>query len=135
MTIQQMCLKRVNWPLRGLYFLSQDLFDETIKEVAAPDAEELAQLRNQVEHRFLSLQDSQYGNSTATHKLMELGEFQTKTLRILKTAREAQIYLSLAMYIEESARQEDSAEDPVLQVLYQSQPIDGTRVSRYKPNS
>lgn len=46
---------RPNWPLRGLYFLSKDLFDEDLVEVAEPDARQLAQLRHQVEHRFLRL--------------------------------------------------------------------------------
>ena len=34
-----------NWPLRGLYFLSKDLFDKDFKEVAEPDAADLAKLR------------------------------------------------------------------------------------------
>ena len=59
-----------NWPLRGLYFLSKDLFDNAFKEVSAPDTANLARLRQQVEHRFLSIQHFQYGESTETHGLM-----------------------------------------------------------------
>ena len=45
-----------NWPLRGLYFLSKDLFDEAFLDVALPESKELAEIRNRVEHRYLTLQ-------------------------------------------------------------------------------
>ena len=95
---------RRNWPLRGLYILSKDLFDRDFEEVAEPDAAELARLRNQTEHRFLSLQHSEGGVSTDTHQLILIADFQGKTLRLLKVAREALIYLSLAMHREEVLR-------------------------------
>ena len=95
-----------NWLLRGLYFLSKDLFDNDFEEVSEPDAADLAGLRNQVEHRFLSLQRSEKGVSTETHGLIVITDFQDKTLRLLKMAREALIYLSLAMHREESLRAE-----------------------------
>ena len=44
------------------------------------------------------------GESTETHRLVSLGDFQDKTLRLLKMAREALIYLSLAMHREEALR-------------------------------
>ena len=93
-----------NWPLRGLYFLSKDLFDEAFMEVAEPIAADLAQLRHQVEHRFLSLQRSRYGESTETHRLMSIADFRGKALHLLKMAREALIYVSLAMHCEETLR-------------------------------
>ena len=103
---------RRNWLLRGLYFLSKDLFDEEFEEVAEPDATELAGLRNQIEHRFLSLLHSEGGVSTDTHRLIPMGAFQRKTLRLLKMAREALIYLSLAMHREEVLRVEDNGDEP-----------------------
>ena len=57
-----------NWPLRGLYFLSKDLFDESFLDMSLPDAQELASLRNRTEHRFLSLQDYAFAvENTGTH--------------------------------------------------------------------
>ena len=100
-----------NWPLRGLYFLSKDLFDEAFKEVAEPDAADLAQLRHQVEHRFLSFQHPEYGESTETHRLMSIEDFRAKTLRLLKMAREALIYVSLAMHREEALRTKTTEND------------------------
>ena len=100
-----------NWMLRGLYFVSNDLFDEAFKEVSEPDAANLAKLRQQTEHRFLSLQDYQNGEGTETHRLISIGEFQRKALRLLKLAREALIYVSLAMHREEAIRREASQSD------------------------
>ena len=97
-----------NWMLRGLYYLSNDLFDEAFKEVSEPDAANLAKLRQQTEHRFLSLQDYQHGESTETHRLISIGEFQQKALRLLRLGREALIYLSLSMHREEAIRREGS---------------------------
>lgn len=93
-----------NWLLRGLYFLSKDLFDPLFKDTAAPDAEDLAALRNAAEHRFLSLQPHRQDRDTSTHSFVSVEEFERKTLRLLKMAREALIYLSLAMHQEERAR-------------------------------
>ena len=95
-----------NLPLRGLYFLSHDLFDKAFAEVAEPDAANLAQLRHQVEHRFLSFQHIVYGESTETHRLMSVEDFRDKALHLLKMAREALIYVSLAMHREEALRRE-----------------------------
>ena len=97
---------RPNLPLRGLYFLSHDLFDKAFAEVAEPDAANLARLRHQVEHRFLSFQHIVYGESTETHRLMSVEDFRGKALHLLKMAREALIYVSLAMHREEALRRE-----------------------------
>ncbi len=97
-----------NWMLRGLYYVSCDLHDDLFRNVSEPDAADLAKLRQQIEHRFLSLQDYRVGTSTESHRLTVIDEFQKKALRLLKLAREALIYVSLAMYREEAIRQEPS---------------------------
>ncbi len=97
-----------NWPLRGLYYLSKDLFDEDFLDVSLPDADELAKLRNFIEHRFLSLQIYPANvQNTETHTYITISDFEKKTLRILSMAREAMIYLSLAMYREEELRDQN----------------------------
>ena len=105
---------RRNWPLRGLYFLSKDLFDKEFLDVAEPDARDLAQLRNQLEHRFLSFQDVLDQESTAIHGFVSIEDFATKTLRLLKMAREALIYVSLAMHREEVLRRQEAENDGAL---------------------
>ena len=112
-----------NWPLRGLYFLSKDLFDGDFEEVAEPDAVMLSQLRNQVEHRFLSLQHSVTEQETDTHKFISIDEFEGKALRLLKMAREALIYLSLATHREERRRNEEGSDNGTLGVPVISRPI------------
>ena len=98
-----------NWPLRGLYYLSQDLFDEELSSVATPDARELASLRNHLEHRFITLQhyDAGLANSD-THLYITADRFFGKTIRIMRMARAALTYLSLAMYREETIRSKNT---------------------------
>lgn len=107
--------KSKNWPLRGLYYLSKDLFDESFIDVSLPDAQELASLRHRIEHRFLSLQD--YGGSienTDVHSYALITDFEEKTLRIISMAREALIYLSLAMHREEKIRNKEKRRDKLV---------------------
>ena len=112
-----------NWLLRGLYFLSQDLFDQDFKEVAEPDAANLAQLRQQLEHRFLSFQHFNTELSTDTHQFISIDDFGNKALRLLKMAREALIYLSLAMHREEKLRKNATSDDKTLGVPFVSRPM------------
>lgn len=94
-----------NWPLRGLYYLSKDLFDEEFRDVSLPEAKELADLRNSLEHRFLSVQDYAVEvTNTDAHSYMTHESLVEKTMKILSMAREAMVYLSLAMHREESIR-------------------------------
>ena len=104
---------RRNWSLRGLYFLSKDLFDDGFEEVSEPDASDLARLRNRAEHRFLSFQRSSCVERTDSYEVISLADFEGKTLRLLKLAREALIYLSLAMYTEVSQDEASGADHHV----------------------
>jgi tetratricopeptide (TPR) repeat protein len=111
-----------NWPLRGLYYLSKDLFDENFDDVALPEAKELAGLRNRIEHRYVSLQDYEAPvNNTDIHFYISIDEFQLKTLRIMSMAREALVYLSLAMHREEEIR---NIENKKVTFPIQSSPIE-----------
>lgn len=111
-----------NWPLRGLYYLSKDLFDDDFDDVALPEAKELAGLRNRIEHRYLILLDYDApANNTDIHSYISLDEFQLKTLRIMSMAREALVYLSLAMHREEEIR---NIENEKVSFPVQSSPIE-----------
>ena len=97
-----------NWLLRGLYFLSKDLFENEFNDVAEPDAAQLSDLRNSAEHRFLSLQIYRQAKSgTDLHNFVPLDAFLENTLRMLRIAREALVYLSLAMHREEQKKEEE----------------------------
>ena len=104
-----------NWPLRGIYFLSKDIFVCKFMDTAEPDAAQLAKLRNQIEHRFLSLHNvwsDMYGCDS--HGCIQLDEFEGKTFRILRMTREALIYLSLAVHQEEQIRHDKNDDRLVL---------------------
>lgn len=46
-----------NWPLRGLYWLSKELFDDDLKQSTAADAHELHNIRNALEHKYLQIHE------------------------------------------------------------------------------
>ena len=104
---------RENWPLRGLYWLSKDIYDPSFQEVSEPDAEGLADLRNYLEHKYCQVHEdlgigySQFSTARNGSKVgFYIGRdmLETKTLHILKKSRAALIYLSLAVHREENVR-------------------------------
>ena len=50
-----------NWPLRGLFWLSKDLFEDEFKHVTQPDAAALNDIRNHLEHKYLQLHQEGLG--------------------------------------------------------------------------
>ncbi len=120
---------RPNLPLRGLFWLGKDLFEDKLgfKDSTAPDAQHLAAIRNHLEHKYLKIHDDMWrgdsGDNQAADKANALlslkdvlafslyrKDFHNKTLRLLKTARAVLIYLSLAIHREEDLkhREQDS---------------------------
>jgi len=107
-----------NWPLRGLSWLSKDLFENEpgFRESIEPDAQDLNNLRNHAEHKYLKLHDDIWSPEvTVARKKSGLGDrlaysvnrsdFEAKTLRILRHSRAGLIYLSLGVHWEEQLRQ------------------------------
>ncbi len=104
-----------NWALRGLFWLSKDLFelDEGYKKAIEPTAEELANIRNSLEHKYLKLhwmyREGNKGDlhyDTLAYSITKT-EFEEKTLNLLSLVREAIIYTSLAIHIEEIQNKKD----------------------------
>jgi hypothetical protein len=101
-----------NWPMRGLFWLAKDLFsdDPDFREATAADARDLQEIRNRLEHRFLKLHEatpSAPGDELTWSVARR--DFEEKTLRVLKLARAALIYLSLGMHREERLREQRQA--------------------------
>ena len=46
-----------NWPLRGLYWLSRELFNDQLRQTTAADARELHAIRNALEHTYLRVSE------------------------------------------------------------------------------
>lgn len=102
-----------NWPLRGLYWLSKDLFEKGVMDSADPQARALAELRNHLEHKYVKVHDDAtsisegfdpFLDTLAYHITKE--DLERKTLRLLQLSRSALIYLSLAMHHEERRRED-----------------------------
>lgn len=106
-----------NVPLRGLFWLSKDIFstDEGFTLALEPEAQKLKDLRNHLEHKYLKIHSEFYDLASAANdkfkdKLaysISLPDFQIKTLRVLKMARAAIVYTSLAVHREEGRRLEE----------------------------
>ncbi len=102
---------RRNWPLRGLYWLSKDLHgDDDFRESIEPEARHLAETRHAIEHRYLAIrkgvrsrisEEPNQGPRPGLLQNIRRPEFEASTLRILKLARAALIYLSMAIHCED----------------------------------
>jgi hypothetical protein len=97
-----------NLPLRGLFWLSKDLFEAELKDVAQPDARDLDALRNHFEHKYVKVVDALAHVAPPSEPFVDRLAHQVvredlvrKTMRLLQLTRSALIYLSLAMEVEE----------------------------------
>lgn len=102
-----------NWPLRGLFWLGKDLFEDKpgFKDLVEPDAQKLHEIRQHLEHKYLKLHDYGAGVADSGDQLgdtlaysLNRHDFEAKMLRMLKLARSALMYLSMAMHREENVR-------------------------------
>jgi hypothetical protein len=115
-----------NWPLRGLHWLSKDLFETEFRDVMEPDARSLAELRNHLEHKYVKIHAMlvpRTGDSPAdpfhdslAHALSRT-DLERKSLQILRLARSALIYLSLGMHREESRRRAQLEPDALVPAM------------------
>lgn len=111
-----------NWPLRGLFWLSKEIHDDELKQTTNPDARELHDLRNHLEHKYLQVHEGWAIGSVdidetaegSLRKSIASHDLEAKALRVLKIARSALCHLSLAVEREERIR---AAERPAGIVL------------------
>lgn len=98
-----------NWALRGLYWLSKDLYypSQNHEIVIEPEAREIAAIRNHIEHKSFKIIADDKILKTAYNKKKDIAytisksEFEQKALKLLKLVRAAMIYLPLAINDEE----------------------------------
>jgi tetratricopeptide (TPR) repeat protein len=104
-----------NWPLMGLYWLSRDLALDESQEVLEPAMQDMKDIRNSLEHKFLRLHTERVGHEIQreTPLSMDLARpaFEEKGLRLLRLVRAALIYLHGSVYIEESRKRKDAEEN------------------------
>src|ERR1019366_974465 len=112
--IRQELAQSRNLSLRGLYWLTKDLFDPELQDVMEPDAQALYVIRNHVEHSYLKIHEVLMPRNQRddfedawTDRLaysVQRGDFDGKTLQAFGLARAGLIYLSLGMHREEQMR-------------------------------
>jgi hypothetical protein len=104
-----------NLAFRGLYWLSKDFFDPDFKDTTEPEARACHEMRNHLEHKYVKLHSLMMPRPSSTPGAFDLFEddlayslsvadLDRRTLRILKLARSALIYLLLGMNQEERRR-------------------------------
>ena len=115
-------VEKKNWPLRGLYYVSQDIYSKDFQSTSSPDSSDLKNIRDYIEHRFLSITyyENQANNDTDCNRYISKRDFSLKAIKILSMAREALIYLSLAIHEEEKHKSKDDPNEYI--PSFQSQP-------------
>lgn len=104
--------KTENLALRGLFLISKDLFDDKQKEffeVLEPESQKINDIRNHLEHKFISIKsiDSKIFDDEERERNFSISqdELEEKTIHLSQLAREAMIYLSFTIRIEESKKE------------------------------
>ena len=101
-----------NLPLRGLFWLSKELFDSQLKQTTAADARELHTIRNALEHTYLHVSEGWAKpftitgvNSNGFGIAIGSDELEAKAIRVMQMARSALFYVSFAIGVEERKKQ------------------------------
>lgn len=111
---------RKNWSLRGLYWLSLDLYhrDPEFREAIDPNSRDMSEMRNHLEHKYVKVHEYFIRRSTANYHdpfedmlaySVSRDQFEAMTMNILRLARAALIYLSLGINEEEMQKNRESS--------------------------
>ncbi len=98
--------KTKNWAMRGLFWLSKDLYEKDFDLTIEPEAKEIAIIRNFIEHKSFKVIESFNQGWTEKSETFEIDRslFYDKTFKLLKLSRSALMYLSFLIYDEEKER-------------------------------
>lgn len=99
-------------PLRGLFWLSKEVFDDQLKQTTAADARELHGIRNALEHAYLHVSEGwakpfmiNVTNNVSFGIAIGSDELEAKAIRIMQMARSALFYVTFAIGVEERKKQ------------------------------
>ena len=95
-----------NWAMRGLFWLSKDLYEKEFDSSIEPDAKKIATLRNFMEHKSFKIIESFNNGWSEKTETFEIDRslFYDRTFRLLKLSRSAIMYLSFLIFDEERER-------------------------------
>jgi hypothetical protein len=114
--------KTDNWALRGLYWLSKDLYEKEFDTYIEPQAKEIANIRNYIEHKSFKIVESfnpLWSEETETFEI-DRDLFVEKTLKMVKLSRSALMYLLFMIYEEESYREKSRGEGLIMPVEFRN---------------
>jgi len=103
-------IARRNLPLKGLFWLSKDLYEDStdFRVAMNPTAKRMSEIRHHLEHKYLKLHDELWPGKLAADAFsddlahsMYRAELGTRSKELLSLTRSAIIYLSLAVHREE----------------------------------
>ncbi len=124
--------RRENLPLRALFWVSKDMYEDQqdFRDAMEPDARDLADIRNHLEHKYLKVHDEMWSGppdpldkigramaDTLAYSLRR-SDLEAKTLRLMKVTRAALIYLSLAVHEEERHRAKGRPQEKFVVPMY-----------------
>lgn len=104
-----------NLSLRGLFWLTKDLFDEKHSDVLEPEARDFYVIRNRLEHSGLRVYEDFAAGLTSDLEIFSnrlsysiaRSDLNAKALRLFRLVRAALVYLLLGMHREEERRIHD----------------------------
>ena len=111
---------RRNPPLRGLFWLSRDLYEDSdwFRDALQDDARQLREIRNHLEHKYLKVHQSFSKSLIGTPifddhlcSSIDRARFEEMTSGLFKMVRCALIYLCLAVQIEEESKRSKLEQD------------------------
>ncbi len=115
-SIRECFAESENWPWRGLFWLSKDLFDEEMRDTIEPDARAFAEVRNHLEHKYVKVHEmgppsrktGDPFHDTLAYAIART-DLERRTLRLFQLVRAGLIYLLLGMHREELSRRKGKA--------------------------
>jgi hypothetical protein len=112
---------RDNLPLRGLFWLSKELFDDQLKQTTAADARELHAIRNALEHTYLRVSEGWAkpfvidGTNNGNFGIaIGSDELEAKAIRVMQIARSALFHVSLAIGVEERKKNHSNPKEVIV---------------------
>lgn len=101
-------IRKHNEMLNALYWLAKDIHEEHYTRSTKPTSKEFDFLRNRLEHRYaVSVLGDRIGSDKFTYQISTT-DLYNKTMEIMKLAREAILYLSFALNLEERKKRENA---------------------------
>lgn len=124
--------RRANWPLRGLFWVSKDLYEDKsgFRDAIEPMAREIQEIRNHLEHKYLKVHEylgsAQPDENDQMSRLffdtlaysVTLERLEAITMSLFRLARASLIYLSLGIEAEERMRARERDPDALVPPIF-----------------